>query len=142
MGRVGFGGFEILCPEPNSTYQALKTDPTRRVRSILAGWRVGCTPLFIIPHSWKIILKNSPNEKIFCALLFESKREKRQIISQSTNLVCFFSVLKIILSWETDVREFQSIIDWVRNEICFKEIMSNKRLDLYYSSSRIWFMSF
>ena len=66
---------------------------------------------------------------------FESKREKKtQISSQNTDLVCFFSLLQIILSWELDVRESQSITNYVRGEICFKEIVSNTRLDLYYSS--------
>ena len=40
---------------------------------------------------------------------------------------------EIILFWEANVHESQSITDYVRGEICFKEIMLNIRLDLYHS---------
>ena len=66
---------------------------------------------------------------------FESKREKKiQSSMQSTNLVCFFFVLQIILYWEVDVHESQSTIDCVRSNICFKEIVSNTKLDLNHLS--------
>ena len=78
--------------------------------------------------------KNSSREKIFVHS-FESKREKEtQSSLQSTDIVYFFSVLQIILSWEADIYESQSTIDCVRNEIYFKEIVSNTILYLNYSS--------
>ena len=79
-------------------------------------------------------LKTLPKRKYFVHS-FDSKREKEtQSSSQSTDLVCFISVLQIILSWKADVGKSQSTTDCVRSEICFKEMVSNTRLDLNHLS--------
>ena len=89
--------------------------------------------IFKIPHSRKKTFEKLFQRKNFVHS-FESKREKEtQSSSQSMDLVCFFSVLQIILSWEADIHESQSITNCVRVEIYFKEIVSNTRLDLYHS---------
>ena len=44
----------------------------------------------------------------------------------------FFSMLLFILSCEADVRESLSNTNCLMDEICFKEIVSNTRLDQFY----------
>ena len=85
-------------------------------------------------HKKNYFSENSPGENILCISFCVKERERN--IEQFTEhgLVCFVSMLQIILYWEADIREFQSTTDYVRDEIYFKEIVSNTRLYLNHLS--------
>ena len=75
--------------------------------------------------------KNSPREKIFLCIHFESERERNIELVATLR---FFFVLQIFLSQEADVYQSQNTTICVRVEIYFKEIVSNTRLDLNHLS--------
>ena len=75
--------------------------------------------------------KNSPREKIFLCIHFESERERNIELVATLH---FFFVLQIFLSQEVDVYQSQNTTICVRVEIYFKEIVSNTRLDLNHLS--------
>ena len=118
VGRVGFGGFVILWPKPNSsrykkkfcnpTHKALKTDPTWRVRLDRVGFggSVGFlhTPIYlrvsssrsysnvtrIILYTWYIIVHKNDQFFSFLFLCCIKKQEEN---------TCTLCLLVCVTSW-------------------------------------------
>ena len=80
----------------------------------------------------KILEKLSQRKNILCISIRVKKRE-RDIVQFAEQKSCFFLWVVDHFILGANVHESLSTINCVRGGICFKKIVSNIRLDLYYS---------
>ena len=91
---------------------------------------------FIVPHSWKILFrKNSPSENICCSfILCQRERKRHWVVCRAQSCVFHFCAVNYFILGGRRSRVSKHHNDCVRGEICFKEIVSNTRLNLNCSS--------
>ena len=98
---------------------------------------------FIVPHSWKKNFSEKTLPVRFLFIHFVSKREKEALSSsKSTTLSASSSCCLIILSWETDVHEFQSTTVKVwETKSALRSLCKTQDLISLFNLSSIWSMS-
>ena len=89
----------------------------------------------MVPHSWIFFSRKTLVLRLFCAfILCQRERKRHWVVRRARPCVLRFHVVNYFILGGRRPWVSKHHSDCVRGEICFKEIMSNTRLDLNHSS--------